>query len=111
MHRVVRKSTRFWLAIAVDIVINAKPCQSLTRPLARGNHFRHARCQKTRVTDGFVVFRSDRTLLASDVRRGRLNTDPPAPVATGQTVMACTPLLARAKLLAFGLEFLVILCR
>ena len=27
---------------------------------------------------------------ARDVRRGRLNTDPPTPVATRQTVMACT---------------------
>ena len=35
-------------------------------------------------------WRADLRSISTDVRRGRLNTDPPAPVATGQTVKACT---------------------
>ena len=33
-----------------------------------------------------------------DVQRGRLNTDPPTPVATGQTEMVCTTWLGRTAL-------------
>ena len=36
--------------------------------------------------------------ISRDVRRGRLNTDPPTPVATGQTVMACTTWLSGTAL-------------
>ena len=35
-------------------------------------------------------WRANLRLMSTYVRRGRLNTDPPAPVATGQTVKACT---------------------
>ena len=61
-------------------------------------------------------WRAGLRLMSTYVRRGRLNTDPPAPVATGQTVKACTIWQGRVALLwslrkSSGLRFFRIVWR